>query len=70
MNTPQQYRINDSRVFGFYIVEQRNELNWEAISKPMGRMAATSALEQLNNRRSRSAPAVKNNSPQVASRYV
>ena len=50
MNKPKQYRINDSRVYGFYVVEMRNELNWEAISKPMGREAACSALTQLNSR--------------------
>jgi hypothetical protein len=69
MNNKPEYRINSARVFGFYTVEQRNELNsWEAISKPMGRMAATAALEQLNNRNSERAN--RNNSPQVASRNV
>lgn len=49
MNTT-QYRISESRVFGFHVIEQRNELNWEAISRPMGRISALSALEQLNSR--------------------
>ena len=45
-----QYRISDSRVFGFHVIEQRNDLNWEAISRPMGRPSALSAIEQLNSR--------------------
>jgi ABC-type xylose transport system substrate-binding protein len=47
---PKQYRINEGRVFGFHVIEQRTDLNWEPISRPMDRESAQSALEQLNSR--------------------